>query len=626
MPVIHVDDFDKESYFFRFRLYLLIVAIVFGLLVFRLADLQLVEGQRYEKMSRAQKLREIALPAVRGDIVDRNGRQLAVTREAFRLVLYAHPSLKEISDLTGTIAELLGISKEEVEKRMPKRITATPFQPLPILENLSREDVAAIEENLAGVGGLEVELVYTRVYPQGRTASQLLGYLGEVTGKDLDPQSNPDYKPGDIVGRMGIEEALEDALRGRSGKQQVVVDSTGKRNFAFEKELNLPPPQLPETGDTVELTIDLDLQHAAEEALGNNVGAVVVMDVNTGEILAMASTPGFDPNHLISPLNMEEWELLSNDPKRPFMNRAVQGEYPPGSIYKIVVAAAGLSENVVRPEEVIRCDGVVEMGANKDRYHCWLTTGHGFVDVYRALAESCDVYFYRLGERLGIERIRDYSFKFGLGSTPVLHLPSVKSGLMPDPLWKQRVIGKPWYLGDTVITAIGQGYTLMTPLQAARMTAVVANGGKLIKPQLVRRILKRDGTVVREFVPQVEIPNVVSPEICRIIMRGLYQVVNNPKGTGFGYLGYSPSEVAGKTGTAQVVSKKVKAKFIEEQGEVPWEFRDHAWFVAVAPVSNPQIAVSVVVEHGGGGSTSAEPVCGKVIKFYMENRYKQARY
>lgn len=626
MAIIHVDDFDKQSYFLRFRLYLLIAGIIFGLLIFRLAELQLVDGHRYEKMSRAQKLREIALPAVRGDIIDREGRQLAITREAFRLVMYAHPSLKEISDLTGTIAELLGISKEEVEKKMPKRITATLFQPVPILENLSREDVAAIEENLAGVGGLEVELVYTRNYPQGKTASQLLGYLGEVTGKDLDPESDIDYEPGDLVGRMGIEEAWENALRGRSGKQQVVVDSTGRRNIAFEKELNLPPPELPAAGDTVELTIDLDLQHAAEEALGNNVGAVVVMDVNTGEILAMASSPGFDPNKQITPLNKEEWELISNDPKKPFINRAVQGEYPPGSIYKIVVAAAALSENIVRPDEVIRCDGVVEMGANKDRYHCWLTTGHGFVDIYRALAESCDVYFYRIGERLGIEKIRDYSYKFGLGNAPIIHLPNVKSGLIPDPLWKQRVIGKSWYLGDTVITAIGQGYTLMTPLQAARMVTVIGNGGKLIKPQLVRRLLKRDGSVIREFIPQVEVPNVVSSEICRIIMRGLYQVVNNPKGTGHGYLGYSPVEVAGKTGTAQVVSKKVKAKFFEEQGEIPWEFRDHAWFVALAPVSTPQIAVSVVVEHGGSGSSSAEPICGKVIKFYMENRYKQASY
>lgn len=623
MGTIHIDDYNRDVNQARFRVVLVIVLIIFSMLVIRLAFLQIFQGRRYEKMSRAQKLRELTLPPVRGNILDRNGHPLAATRDAFRLLLYADPSLKEVSDLSGTISELLNIPKEEVEKRFALRKQTALFQPTTLLANISRDDVAAIEENLTGLGGLEVEQISKRVYPQGNTSAQLIGYIGEVSGKDLDPISNKEYRPGDLTGRMGIEEAWEETLRGINGAQQVVVDSTGRRNELFERELRLPDPAPPTPGNNIELTIDLDLQRAAEQALGDNAGAAVVMDVQSGELLALASTPGFDPNHMVSEMDTSEWQELVNDPRHPFHNRPIQGEYPPASVYKIVVAAAALEEGVVRPEDTFRCDGVVEIGTNQDKYHCWKPGGHGVVDAYRGIAESCDVYFYRVGERLGIDTLQKYSVKFGLGYPPGLDLPGEKSGLVPDPLWKQRRIGKPWYLGDTVITAIGQGYTLVTPLQAARIVSVIASGGQLVRPRIVRRILTRDGKVVREFVKQVEITQVISPEVCKILTRAMVGVVNDPHGTGYNFLGYNGVQVAGKTGTAQVIARSRKESFLNLQGEIPWEYRDHSWFVGFAPASNPRIAVSVLVEHGGPGSSVAEPICGRIIKHYMENQYRQ---
>lgn len=621
MGIIHIDDYDREVNQARFRVIFVIVLIIFGMLTARLGWLQVIGGRRYEKMSRAQKLRELVLPPVRGNILDRNGVPLATTREAFRLLLYADPSLKEVSDLSGTVSELLNIPKDEIEKKFALRKQTALFQPTTILDNISRDDVAALEENLTGLGGLEIEQTSKRVYPQGNTSAQLIGYIGEVSGKDIDPMSWGKYRPGDLIGRMGIEEAWEETLRGVNGAQQVVVDSTGRRNEPFERELHLPPPTLPTPGNNIELTIDLDLQQAAEQALGENAGAAIVMDVQTGELLAMASTPVFDPNHLVTEMDSDDWQRLVNDPRHPFHNRPIQGEYPPASVFKIVVAAAALEERVVSPGDTFRCDGVVEIGTNQDKYHCWKSTGHGVVDFYRGIAESCDVYFYRLGERLGIDAIRNYSHKFGLSYPPGLDLPGEKSGLVPDPLWKQRRIGKPWYLGDTVITAIGQGYTLVTPLQATRIAAVIAADGRLVRPRIVRKILAHDGKVVREFVPQVEIPQVISPAVCKILTRAMVGVVNDPHGTGFRTLGYNGVQVAGKTGTAQVIARSRKEEFMNQKGEIPWEYRDHSWFVGFAPAANPRIAVTVLVEHGGPGSTVAEPIAGQIIKHYMENQY-----
>ena len=622
---IHVDDYDRESNKNRFRILMVIIITAFTLLAIRLVDLQLLKGKHLEKMSRAQKLRTIELEPIRGDILDRNDAPLAVTKQGFELLLYADPSTCNFTDLAGSVAELLEMPREEIEKRFEERNHVASFQPTVILNNLTNEQVAALEENLTGLDCLEVVSVPFRYYPHGSAASQLIGYMGEVTGKEVGMKKDSDYAAGDLIGRMGLEQGWEDVLRGKKGKEMVVVDSTGRRNTMFERELRLPPVVEPEPGKNIELTIDLDLQKACEKALGDNVGAVVIMDVNTGEILAMASSPGFDPNSLTGKIDPEEWNKLVMDTKRPFFNRSVQGEYPPGSVFKIVPAAAGLETGAIGPYTTVECKGVVELGANRDLYHCWNTYGHENVDFYRSLVESCDIYYYRLGERLGINVLRDYAHKFGLGVLSGMNLPGEKVGVIPEPLWKKRVIGKSWYLGDTVITAIGQGYTLLTPLQVTRMMSVIANGGKSLKPYIVRRVLTHEGGVVEEFMPEVEIPRVVDPEVCSRIRDALVGVVNDPQGTAYGWLGKLPVKVAGKTGTAQVIARSKKKEFMLTMGEIPWEYRDHAWFVAFLPAYNPKIAITVMIEHGGAGGETAGPICGEIIRYYYYNLYRQAR-
>jgi len=622
---IHVDDYDKDSQKGRFRLIFLLMAVTFALLTMRLVNLQLMRGRHFEKISRAQKLRKISLRPIRGDILDRRGESMAATRQGFELLLYADPSLRKVTDLAGSISELIDIPREEIEKKFEERHRIAKFQPTIIVDDLSRSQVAALEENLTDLDCLEVASIPRRVYPQGKSASQLVGHLGEVTGKELDNTKPKKYKPGDLVGRMGGEQAFENLLRGRRGSEQVVVDSTGRRNVLFEKELRLEQIKIPETGNTIELTIDMTMQRACEKALGEVAGAAVVMDVHTGEILAMASTPSFDPNLMMGELDPRQWKKLADDERRPFFYRPLQGEYPPGSVFKIVVAAAALQEKVIGYEEPIRCRGVVELGANLDEYHCWNPTGHGMVNFQRGLVESCDIYYYRLGERLGIDVIRKYARNFGLGYAPGTDLPGEKAGLVPGPLWKRRFIGKSWYLGDTVITAIGQGYTLLSPLQVTRMMSVIANGGKLLRPRLLRRILDQDGNVLEDFVPEVEIPRVISPEVCGRITHALVGVVHDPRGTGYNCLGPLPVRVAGKTGTAQVISRSRKKIFIGNQGEIPWKYRDHAWFTAFVPAVNPRVAITVLVEHGGAGSVAAGPICGEIIRYYIRYLYSQAR-
>lgn len=620
---IHVNDYDREEQKYHLQIAGLIIIATFILIILRLIDLQLVEGRHFEKMSKGQKLRQVRILAVRGNISDRNGQPMAMMTQSYDLYLYADPSITAITDLSGSVAELLNVPKEEMAKKFEKRRRTANFQPTVLLENMNWSQIAALEENLTQLDCLEIIAVPRRIYPQGVVASQLLGYLGEVTGKEFDSDQKI-YEPGDLVGRMGVEQGWEDILRGVNGKQEIVVDSTGRRNELFEKEFLLSSPKPPVPGKNIELTIDLDLQRATEQILGESAGAAVVMDVNTGEILALASTPGFDPNHMMVKLDPEEWKRLSEDPRRPFFDRPVQGEYPPGSVFKIVVAAAALEERIVGVGETFECRGVVELGANRDKYHCWNAEGHGYMDLYNSLVQSCDIYYYRIGELLGIEAIGKYAKNFGLGYLSKIGLPGEKAGLAPNPLWKRRFIGKTWYLGDTVITAIGQGYTLLTPLQVTRMMSVIANGGKLLKPTIIRRLLDNEGKVIEDFVPTVEVTQVVSPQACKIISRALIGVVYDTRGTAFQKFPGINVKVAAKTGTAQVISRTKKAEYMAKQGEIPWQYLDQAWITAFAPANNPKIAVTVLIEHGGSGSGAAAPLCAKIINQYITITNQQA--
>jgi penicillin-binding protein 2 len=428
----------------------------------------------------------------------------------------------------------------------------------------------------------------------------VLGYVGQINAGELKVRADLGYRIGDYIGKMGIEKELDAELKGRDGFQQMEVDSLGRGI----KVLSSIPP-IP--GHSVTLTIDLALQQAAEDALAGLAGAVVAIDPRDGSVLAAASSPPLDPNQFSHGLSQEEWGSLSGDPRHPLQNRIIQAQYPPGSVFKIVTAIAALETGAVTPQTSFTCRGALRYG-NRD-FRCWKKSGHGEVSLHRALVESCDVYFYQVGLKTGIDEIARYARALGLGSGTGIELGNEAAGLIPDSAWKRRARGEPWYSGETLSAAIGQGYDLVTPLQAALLAASVANGGTVYRPRLVRRVVDGDGNVVRESAAVVERTASLGAETLAAVRRGLWGVVNEGGGTGAAAR-IAGLGVAGKTGTAQVVRMPAKG---ERQSAAARQIKDHAWFVCFAPEGDPKIAVAAIVEHGGHGGSESAPIARRLL-------------
>ncbi|MBW2599638.1 MAG: penicillin-binding protein 2, partial [Deltaproteobacteria bacterium] len=489
-----------------------------------------------------------------------------------------------------------------------------PFDPVRICKNIDRDKLAAVETNSLDLPGVVVDVVPVREYIYGDMMAHVLGYVGNISSSELGRDVYSDYRSDDIVGKYGIEKYLDGYFKGKSGGEQVEVDVAGRR-------LNVLGGIKPVSGYNVVLNMDADLQKICWNAFQEKAGTAIVMDPRTGSVMAMVSRPSFDPNLFNRGISEDQWKKLTADPLCPLQNRAISGQYPPGSTYKMVVAAAALEEGLITENTEIFCDGTYRMG---DRtFRCWKKGGHGTVNLHRAMVESCDVYFYHLGEMLGVDKLAEYAGKFGFGYKTGISLPGEREGLVPTKEWKLRKYQEPWQKGETTSLSIGQGFILVTPLQLLRAYCAIANGGSLYKPQLIKRIETVDGQVVKKFPPEKERTISVSRKNIDILRYALWGAVNEPHGTGW-VLKRKEKDVCGKTGTAQVIGMSQDE---EKPGmkEVPYKHRDHALFVCFAPYKDPAVAILVIIEHGGHGGSVAAPIARRIVDGYfnLERRRKK---
>lgn len=569
--------------------------IIIGILVilcFRLWQMQILEVDKYKQLSEDNRLRIIKTPAPRGIIYDRNGIQLVKNIPFFSVSITAD-NFKDID--ADSLSAILGLSKTEIEEKLNKN--SSPFVPVKLKQGLSFEEIARIEARRSDFPGLFIETEVGRQYPFGNVGAHIIGYLGKITSQQAN---NPELKhlPSDaIIGQWGVEALFDAQLRGIPGERVIEVDAVGR-------ELRMIQEKPSVKGEDINLSIDINIQKAVKDAFNVKAGALVAIKPDSGEILALESMPSFDPNIFSIGISTKQWRSLIEDKKKPMLNRAVQSQYPPGSVFKIITAAAALEEGVIDANEKVRCTGGINYG--KWTFGCWKKGGHGMVDMHKGIVESCDVYFYEVGRRLGIDKIYKYASAFGLGSETGIELIPVKEkkGLIPNTEWKKEKKNLPWYLGDTFISSIGQGFVTSTPMQMALMTSTFVNGGNIYKPTLIKTNQTASETVN------------LKPETVRIIKNALSGVVNESTGTAQGARS-STVAIGGKTGTAQVVGKK--------KGLSGERFMDHAWFVAFAPVDNPEIALSVFVEHGGSGGAVAAPIAKKAIEAYFKSQKTEIR-
>jgi penicillin-binding protein 2 len=549
---------------------------------------QIVHGESYRELAENNRLRKLPMEAPRGLIHDRHGKLLVENVPSYNLLI-DRSRTKDLARSLRFAAEVLRRPLPELQAVLEEYRGIPEFKPVLLAESLTLSEVARI-----GVAGLEypeleVEVRHLRLYRHGEQTAHLMGYLAEATEEEIAAAQGA-LQPGDMVGKKGIEQTYDHLLRGVDGERVVVVDSHGRPLEEFGRSRA-------KAGTDLTLTIDLDLQQEAARWFQGpeGVGSVVALDPRNGEVLVLVSAPAYNPNLFARRLRKGEWQALLDAPNLPLTNRSIQNTFSPGSTFKIVMLTAGLTEKVVNEHSRVHCPGATVIYGR--RFRCWRPGGHGWVDARRSLMVSCDVYFYHLGKALGIERIARYARLFGLETPTGLDLSGEKQGLVPDAAWSQRVRKAKWYPGETISVAIGQGPILVTPLQMAVMTAMAANGGRPVTPHLVKGAKPR----TRPDVP-------LDPKALKIVREGLWQVVNAPGGTAHWSSYIAGLDMAGKTGTVQVVAQSARTK----NESLPFKFRDHAWFTSFAPVADPRLVVVVFAEHGGGGSRTAAPI-GKAV-------------
>jgi len=586
---------DLHRRLFILRVGLLLVVALLGL---RLWHLQIREGPYYRDLSENNRTRLVLLEPARGLIYDRHGVLLANNVPSFSLYV----TLEDVKDreaLIQQLSNLLGFDPALVRKKMTAR--GSKLLPRKIKDRMTLRDAMLVESNRLDMPGVMIQVESQRNYPGGVTAAHLLGYVGEISADQLEKPEFVDLHQGSIVGQYGVEKSYDRHMRGMAGQKNVEVDALGHEKKAVVVER-------PQAGNDLYLTIDVRLQKVAEDLLGGEYGAIVALDPNSGDILAMASRPGFNPNVLSRELTAKQWVEIVQDEGRPLNNRASQGQYPPGSTFKIPMAVAALETKTMSPSSTVFCNGGYQFG--KRVYHDWKASGHGYVDLHNALVHSCDVYFYTIGQRMGIDVMAEFGKDFGLGKATGVELPSERSGIMPSTAWKQKAKHEQWLPGETISAAIGQGYVTVTPLQMASLVGTVANNGVIYRPRLVQAVMDRTSGNLQELpaVPRGKIN--AKPETFRIIKDALADVVT--KGTATRAKS-SMVTIGGKTGTAQVAALRTGP-----EENIPKKLRDHAWFVAFAPVESPKIAVAVLAEHMGHGGAAAAPLAKEVIETYMK--------
>jgi penicillin-binding protein 2 len=605
----------------RFLSATIILILSFSTLLIRLWYVQVYRGVYYRSLSETNQKKKDEIPAPRGIIFDRYGEVVLGNRPFFDLVYI--PQFMRDKELTFKIlAKLLNVSVARFESMDRAGQGRLKYIPIILKRNLSIHEVSVIEANRVFIPGIEVNVAPRRDYHPD-TPPHLVGYLGEIGPQDLEKLNSMDednpYFPGDMIGKQGLEQRWEKYLRGKRGYRWVQVDAFGRQTNLFENSWTLPiKPAIP--GAELMLTLDMKLQVAAKDAFQGKYGAVIVMDPRNGEILAMASSPTFDLSMYQENLSADKWRSLLEDPFKPLYDKTTGGEYPPGSVYKPVVAMAALEEGLVNPNTTFRCNGSLTIGG--ETFHCHKRTGHGVVNLKTALMKSCDVYFFNLGVELGVDRIAKYARAMGLGSRLGVGLNQESMGLVPTTSWKKMTFRAPWTLGETPSVSIGQGANLITPIQMASVYATIANGGKIWRPNVVRKITNHLGEEVVHQEPELlSTVTSIRPETFSLMRSILEAVVMDPEGTGKNAR-VPGVTVAGKTGSVQVVSLRKN----RNQTDVSMKWKEHAMFAAFSPVENPEMVVVIVSENDsvGGGGASAAPVAGKIIETFWNLKKQRA--
>ena len=554
--------------------------------------LQIVKGDEFALLAENNRLRRIALPPTRGVVLDRRDEVLASTRPALNLVL-VREGLTDAEGQLKRLERLLGIPYDGLNARLQAMRRRPTFEPLVIKEDVQLADIAKVEARREWFPSVEVEQTALRDYPDGPAVAHAVGYVGEVNESQLAKIADGSIQQGDIVGKTGVEREYDEVLRGRRGWKLQTVNSLGRPLGSSQ------PGRDPVDGHPLRLTIDKRLQRRLVESLADEVGSGIFMNPNTGEVLALASTPGYDPNVFTAPVSRTTWTALISDSRHPLNDRAISSFYGPGSTFKVLMSIVGLETGAITPQTTVFCPGSVVI--YNRQFMCWKKGGHGTVDVHRALVQSCNVFYYLLGKKVGIDAISKYAKMFGIGELSGIDIPGESRGNPPSAEWKQRIHKEHWYPGDTISVSIGQGLLAVTPVQMATMISAVANGGTLVRPHLAR-----DARLESAKLP-------VSSATLALIRDALADVVEEGTATR-AQLG--PIRVAGKTGTAQVFKKSVGVD-ADKQAK---DERDHAWFIGYAPAENPEIAFAIVIEHGGHGGTTAAPVARKVLEVFFEDR------
>jgi len=583
---------------------MLVVLVAFTVLFVRLFYLQVIEGRAFRRLSESNSIRLQIVDPPRGLIFDRNGVLIVDNRPSFDLSIIPRDT-KPLDETVDKLSRYVQIPGEAIHEKIKRSRGSLSYKPILLRRDIGRDVLAAIEVHKFDLPGVTVKVRPVRHYLSNYAAAHLIGYLSEINTNELRGGEYPGYRAGDFIGKFGIEKAYEAFLRGERGGRQVEVNAIGQV-VSVLKTVPAKP------GHNLHLTADRKLQERAESLMAGKAGAVVAMEPDTGHVLALVSSPSFDQNAFVSGMSHAQWSSLATDPKRPMENKAVQGEYPPASVFKIVTAIAGLEEGVIDEQTTYNCPGHYTYGDRS--FRCWKKGGHGTVDVVKALSESCNVFFYQVGQKLGIDKLAWHAKAGGFGSPTGIHLDKESVGLVPDADWKERRTGIGWQGGDTLSVAIGQSYNLTTPIQVLVMTAAVANGGVRYRPMILDSIASADGKPIQKVHPHAVGNLSAGKGTLDVIRQGLWQVVNTPAGTAWGSR-LSGIEMVGKTGTPQVVSRSTDEEIPED--EIADNLRAHAWFTAYAPAKAPRIAVSVIVEHGEHGSSAAAPIARELVKTYL---------
>jgi len=577
-----------------------VIVGMIALLLLGFWKLQVIDSDKYGQMAERNRVRSIPIIAPRGRMLDRDGRVLVDNYPSFS-VLLLRDDQAEVDKNLPAIADGLGLSLDDIKEQLNNTKNLPKFQPIVIKPEATPADVAFIESHRADIPLLEMLMVHRRRYLPGAFMAHATGYVGEVSEQQIEA-SNGKYRPGDVAGKSGLERQYNDLLVGTDGMRRVIVNSVGKEMGRLEQQEAIP-------GKQIQLTIDYDLQQVAEEAMADKKGAVVALDPRTGEVLAFVSRPAPDPNDFAVRISKEEWQRLNEDDDRPLLNRVTQAQLAPGSVFKIVMATAMLESKVPTENFTAFCPGSATFYGRQ--FKCWVygKGGHGVVDLHNAIVHSCDVFFYNVGMRMGIDRISKYAKMLGMGSKTGIDLPSEEPGLVPSEEWVQRVFHRKWYPGETISVSIGQGAVTATPLQLAYMIGGLASGGVFKQPHLLK-----DAQTVGERRVEIDDSTVEK------VTQGMYGVVNEGGGTGAA-IRLQGVEFCGKSGTAQVIGEDAKTRF----GKGENKFKNNAWFVGYAPRRNPEIAVSVLVEEGGHGAGTSGPIARDIIKAYYDKKDKKTQ-